>query len=67
MDKLGHVLAQYGALTLVVLACWGMGDALLRMLKIDRDHPAVCKASPACSRSGWKWILGKRSCARRTS
>jgi len=37
MDKLGHVLAQYGALTLVVLACWGAGDMLLRGLKIDRD------------------------------
>jgi len=30
-------------------------------------YPADCSASPACSRSGWKWILGKRSCARRTS
>ena len=30
-------------------------------------QPAVCSARPACSRSGWKWIFGKRSCASRTS
>ena len=30
-------------------------------------QPADPNAKPACSRSGWKWILGKRSCARRTS
>ena len=28
---------------------------------------APCNVNPACSRSGWKWILGKRSCASRTS
>ncbi len=32
-----------------------------------RAQPADCSASPACSRSGWKWIFGNRSCARRTS
>ena len=31
------------------------------------DQPADCNASPACSRSGWKWIFGNRSCASRTS
>ena len=30
-------------------------------------QPAVCSASPACSRSGWKWIFGNRSWASRTS
>ncbi|MCU4118369.1 ArnT family glycosyltransferase [Variovorax sp. N23] len=37
MGKLGFLLSQYGALALVVAACWGWGEALLRLLKIDRD------------------------------
>lgn len=37
MEKLGFLLREYAALALVVAACWGWGEASLRLLKIDRD------------------------------
>ena len=45
MNKLGFLLGQYGALALVLAACWGWGEALLRLLKIDRD-PAIRLGAP---------------------
>jgi hypothetical protein len=45
MNKLGVLLSQYGALALVVAACWGWGEASLRLLKIDRD-PATRLGAP---------------------
>jgi len=45
MNKLGFLLSQYGALALILAACWGWGEALLRLLKIDRD-PAMRLGTP---------------------
>ena len=36
-------------------------------VRVSVSQWALSSVSPACSRSGWKWMRGKRSCASRTS
>jgi hypothetical protein len=47
--------------------CWQDTFAARREKGAGREAGAGQAASPACSRSGWKWIFGNRSCASRTS